>query len=296
MDADQPLHELLSNLPTTNLTTIALKGLDYVVPGQWENVTDLEQMIRKVTGEDDQALIQQIGARAIELYTDTSQGYQRAVKVFSLVDSVGTIAGAVTMTHQLGSKFKSLDFLANHTPKPDKAQAIDAGVKFAAELATFTLTNGLPGDSVKDFARAVAQYEKEDVMRLAAWLSFDCVLPLGPGFMSKIISEVQELTESALENHPRFAKFAQYLPGGVAEKKQTVLNNLEEQKGHLESFVNEKGITQDSLMDRVKGWIDASDAKLDFVSAVLDTMTNYFEHTGVQSVARRVVSRAYGEI
>jgi hypothetical protein len=295
MDADKPLHELLGELPTTNLTTIVLKGLDYVVPGQWENVTDLEQMIRKVTGEDDQALIQQIGERAITLYTDTSQGYQRAVQVFSLVDSVGTMAGAVTLTHQLGQRF-DWNLLKDHTPKPDTAQAIDAGIKFAAELVTFTLTNGMPGDSVADFARAVQQYEKEDVMRLAAWLSFDCVMPLGPGFFSKILGAINDFTEEQLANHPRFAKIAGYLPGGIAEQKATVLKNLEEQQGHLEGFVAEKGITQESLLERVKGWVDSSDATLDTIASLIDVGTNYFEHTGVQSVARRVVSRAYGEI
>lgn len=295
MDSDLPLHRLLEELPSTNLTTLVLRGLDYVVPGQWENVTNLEEMIKKVTGEEDQGIIQQVGERAITLYTDSSQGYQRAIQVFTLVDSVGTMAGAVTMTHQLGERF-NWDLLKDHTPKPDTAQAIDAGIKFAAELVTFTLTNGIPGDSVGDFARAVQQYEKEDVMRLAAWLAFDCVLPLGPGFFSKILGALNDFTEDQLANHPRFAKIAGYLPGGIGEQKALVIRNLEEQQGHLEGFVNEKGITQESLLERVKGWVDASDAKLDLVSSMIDVMTDYFEHTGVQSVARRVVSRAYGEI
>jgi hypothetical protein len=295
VDSDLPLHRLLEELPSTNLTTLVLRGLDYVVPGQWENVTNLEEMIKKVTGEEDQGIIQQVGERAITLYTDSSQGYQRAIQVFTLVDSVGTMAGAVTMTHQLGERF-NWDLLKDHTPKPDTAQAIDAGIKFAAELVTFTLTNGIPGDSVGDFARAVQQYEKEDVMRLAAWLAFDCVLPLGPGFFSKILGALNDFTEDQLANHPRFAKIAGYLPGGIGEQKALVIRNLEEQQGHLEGFVNEKGITQESLLERVKGWVDASDAKLDLVSSMIDVMTDYFEHTGVQSVARRVVSRAYGEI
>ena len=295
MDADKPLHELLSELPTTNLTTLALKGLDYVVPGQWENVRDLEQMVKKVTGEDDQALVQKIGERAIVLYTDKSQGYQRAVKVFSLVDSVGTMTGVVTLTHQLGEKF-DWGLLKNHTPKPDTVQAIDAGIRFAAELVTFTLTNGMPGDSVADFARAVKQYEKEDVMRLAAWLAFDCVLPLGPGFFSKILGALDGFTEKELASHPRFAQIAAHLPGGIGEQKATVVKNLQDQQAHLEGFVKDKGLTQESLLERVKGWVDSKDSTLDTIAGLLDVGTNYFEHTGIQSVARRVVSRAYGEI
>ncbi|GAC1584595.1 MAG: hypothetical protein NVS3B20_14470 [Polyangiales bacterium] len=295
MDARKPINDLLNDLPTTNLTTLALKGLDYVVPGHWENVRDLEQMVRLVTGEDDQALIQRIGERAIVLYTDSTQGYQRAVRVFSLVDSVGTMAGVVTLSHQLGQKF-NLSLLKNHTPKPETAQAIDAGVKFAAELVTFTLTNGIPGDSVSDFARAVQQYEKEDVMRLAAFLAFDCVLPLGSEFFSKIFGAIDGLSEEEFANHPRFAKIVEHLPGGIAEQKATVLKNLQEQQAHLEGFVTEKGLTQESLLERVKGWVDSREATLETIAALLDVGTNYFEHTGVQSVARRVVSRAFGEI
>ena len=295
MNADLPLNRLLSELPSTNLTTLALKGLDYVVPGQWENVRDLEQMVRKVTGEDDQALIQKIGERAIVLYMDPSQGYQRAVKVFSLVDTVGTMTGVVSLGHQLGDKF-NWGLLKDHTPKPETAQAIDAGVKFAAELVTFTLTNGLPGDSVADFARAVKVSEKEDIMRLAAWLAFDCVLPLGPTFFSKILGAIDGLSERELAAHPRFAQIAAHLPGGIGDQKATVLKNLQEQQSHLEGFVSEKGLTQESLLGKVKDWVDSKDATLETIASLLDVGTSYFEHTGVQSVARRVVSRAYGEI
>ena len=55
-------------------------------------------------------------------------------------------------------------------------------------------------------------------------------------------------------------------------------------------------MSREGLLDRIKGYVDVADAKLDTVAAVLDITTNYFEHTGIQSVARRLVSRAYGEI
>ena len=38
------------------------------------------------------------------------------------------------------------------------------------------------------------------------------------------------------------------------------------------------------------------EGKLDYVAAALDATTSVFEHTGVQTVARRVVTRAYGEV
>ena len=41
-------------------------------------------------------------------------------------------------------------------------------------------------------------------------------------------------------------------------------------------------------------WV--ADDKLDTIAAALDLTTSPFEHTGIQSVARRVISRAYGEL
>ncbi|WP_394822997.1 hypothetical protein [Pendulispora albinea] len=292
----KPLHELLQELPTTNVTTTVLKALDYLVPGEWQNITSIEEMIKSVTGEDDQALVQQIGDRAIMLYNDSAQGYQRAVSIYQLVDHVGAAAGAASLGHKLGESFKILGFLEKITPKPDTAQAIDAAVKFVAEMAAFCYSSGIPGDSVGDFAASLVNAAKEDAIRFAAWISFDCVIPLGPDFMSTLLGKVSELSEGELGQNSRFSKIAEYLPGGISEKKALVTSTLEASRGQIERFVADKGISRESLIDRIKGYVDVAEAKLDTVAAVLDITTNYFEHTGIQSVSRRLVSRAYGEI
>ncbi|WP_394836783.1 hypothetical protein LVJ94_07730 [Pendulispora rubella] len=292
----KPLHELLQELPTTNVTTTVLKGLDYLVPGQWQNITSIEEMIKSVTGEEDQELVQKIGERAIMLYNDSGQGYQRAVDIYQLVDHVGAAAGAASLTHALGESFQILSFLDKITPKPDTAQAIDASVKFVAEMAAFCYSSGLPGDSVGDFAASLANAAKEDAIRFAAWIAFDCIIPLGPDFMSTLLGKVSEISEGQLGENSRFAKIAEYLPGGLGEKKALVSSTLESSREHIDRFVSEKGMSREGLLDRIKGYVDVADAKLDTVAAVLDITTNYFEHTGIQSVARRLVSRAYGEI
>jgi hypothetical protein len=189
-----------------------------------------------------------------------------------------------------------VSFLDKVTPKPDTAQAIDAGVKLVADMAAFCYSNGLPGDSVGDFASSLANAAKEDAIRFAAWLAFDCIVPLGPDFMSFILGQVSSLSEAHLGEHSRFSKIASYLPGGIGEQKALITNNLESARGTIEKFVGDKGLTRETILERIKGHIDVSDARLDTIAAVLDITTNYFEHTGVQSVARRVVSRAYGEI
>ena len=294
--SEKPLHQLLGDLDGTSITTTLLHGLDWVVPGEWENITSLEAMIKSVTGEDDQAIIQKVGERAVMLYNDTNQGYQRAVNIYELVDHVGTGAGIAALANKLGESVKIASFLDKVTPKPDTAQAIDAGVKLVADMAAFCYSNGLPGDGVGDFASAIANAAKEDAIRLAAWLAFDCIVPLGPDFLSVILDKVNSLSEAHLGENSRFSKIAGYLPGGIGEKKALITKNLETSRGTIEKFVGDKGLTRETILERIKGHIDVTDARLDTVAAVLDITTNYFEHTGVQSVARRVVSRAYGEI
>ena len=283
------IHTLLEGLPQTSLTTRLIGLLDRVVPGEWQNVTKFEQMIKLVTGEEDQAIIQQVGERAIALYQDGQQGYQRAVQVFQLVDNAQGLAGFAALASKVS-------FLEKITPKADTAQAVDAGVKLVAELTTFCLVNGIPGDSVGEFASSLLAAEKEDRVRLAAWIAFDGLLPLGANFLGRILDGVKSLSAGQLGEQGRFARIARFLPGGLDEKKRLLEQSLDSVSGGIQRFVDEKGLTQASLLDRVREQVKVADGRLDLIAAVLDMATNTFEHTGIQSVARRIVSRAYGEL
>lgn len=296
MSDSTPIFQVLESLPQGGLTVTLLRGFDYLVPGEWENITSFEGMVRSVSGEDDQSLIQTIGERALVLYQDPGQGYQRAVWLYQTIDSLSKVAGAAAAAQKLGDRFAVLHFLTNVTPKADTTQAVDAGVKFAGELAAFCLCNGIPGDSVGDFAKSLAQYGKEDIMRVACWLAFDCILPLGPDFLDKIVGGLQSVSSGALGEHSMFRKIAAYLPGSVDEQRDTVARNIVESGSFLTNFVNSRGITQQSVLERVRGIIDVTDDKLDYAAAAIDMTTNYFEHTGIQTVSRRLISRAYGEI
>jgi len=91
-----------------------LRSLDFVAPGQWQNVVGFENTIRTVTGETDESLIQQIGERAIYLYNDRSQGYQRAMWLYQTVDS--TDAASVQLPWLTKSvKNWLLGFKPNHS-------------------------------------------------------------------------------------------------------------------------------------------------------------------------------------
>ena len=54
------IFELVDQLPKDNMTVKALRALDFVVPGEWNNLVGFENTIRTVTGETDEELIQQI--------------------------------------------------------------------------------------------------------------------------------------------------------------------------------------------------------------------------------------------
>ena len=291
----ESLYTVLEALPQTSLTTHILDALDTFVPGEWRNITVFEEMVKDVTGESDEAIIQQVGERAMQLFADESTGYQRAISVFEGIDSASTVAGVAALASMAGQRFEILSFLSDVTPKPDTTQAIDAGVKLAGELVAFTLTNGLPGDSVSDFAAALVNYGKEEKIRLASWLAIDCVLPLGPDFILKILEALDGPLESLQESRA-FQFVSAHLPGGLGEQRDTIKKNLEESRGHLEGMVASHGISQESVLAKVREYIAIADDKLDVAAAALDLATNTFEHTGTQTVVRRVVSRAYGEI
>ena len=296
-DSDKPIHLLLEALPSSSTTTRLLQLLDYVVPGEWQNITNFEQMVKHVTGEEDQGLVQQVGERAIKLYNDPNNGYQRAVWIYQMLDDTAGIAGMAALADKLSGSFDFLSFLKSVTPKADTVQITDAAVKLVGELCAFCYANGLPGDSVGDFAAAFGNAQKEDAMRLAAFLAFDCVLPLGPDFLAKLSTGIQGLSDGALGGNGRFAKVASYLPSAdLFGAKKLIVDNFGATKDVLAAFTAKRGIEQGSVFGRLQALLGAADQKLDYVAAGIDLVSNHFEHTGIQSVARRVISRAYGEI
>lgn len=295
--SETPIYKAIEELPTSGLTVRTLQVLDFIVPGQWKNITSFEQLIKEETGEDDEAYIQQIGERAIELYNDTTQHYQKAMRVFRLVDDVDKITGAAALAAQVGERFSFLSFLDKITPKDEKTQALDAALKLVAEVSTFCLINGIPGDSVADFVKAVVSYEKEDAIRFAAWVTIDGVLPLGPNFMDLIADKLQQTNEQELSSNSMFSKISAYLPGAsFLDKKNFIIATITQLKSTVTNFITSKGITQDAIAGKLKGFVEISDKRMDLLAAALDMSTSYFEHTGTQSVARQLIRRAYGEV
>lgn len=293
----KPIFELVNELPTKNITTMALRSLDFVIPGQWNNLVGFENTIRTVTGETDEALIQQIGDRAVYLYNDRSQGYQRAMWLYQTVDKTDYALGAAALANKVGEKIPLMGFLNRLTPKADKAQTIDLSLKLVVEVVAFCQINGIPGDSIGDFVGSLGDYSGENLMRMAALVCFDGLIPLGPDFIKQAQSTLSGLKPSDLEQNQTFGSIKDSIPGNDSGGKLNFIGrSFDSVKGWMSNFVTSKALTPEKVANNLHGFIDVADNKLDYLGAFLDVSTNYYEHTGTQTLARRLIERAVAEI
>ena len=290
------IYEKVDKLPKGGLTVMALNSLDKFVPGQWENLVGFDHTIKQVTGETDAAMVQAIGERAIALFNDKSQGYQRALWMYESVDSASGLLGAAAMANRIGQD-TFLGFLKHISPKPEKAQTVDLVVKLVTEVVAFCHINGIPGDSLGDFLSALGDYGGESLMRMAALVSFDGVIPLGADFSGKALNLIKGMGPSDLDNNPTFKGVKEEIPGSNAKGKLSFMTeSFESTKGWMDKFVSDKGITQSNVVDNLSGFVEGSKSKLDYLGAFLDVSVKYYEHTGVQTLARRLIERSVAEL
>jgi hypothetical protein len=62
------------------------------------------------------------------------------------------------------------------------------------------------------------------------------------------------------------------------------------------AFVMSRQLTPQKVLQNLQKYVELSEDKLDTVAAFLDMTTNYYEHTGTQTLARRLIERAFAEI
>ena len=60
----------------------------------------------------------------------------------------------------------------------------------------------------------------------------------------------------------------------------------------MADFTTQHALTPTKVLGGLKGFLDVADDRLDYVAAFIDLTTNYFEHTGIQSVAREAHRRS----
>ncbi len=296
-DKPASIVEAVNELPESGVTIYALKALDFVVPDEWNNTTDFDTLMREVTGEDDDEFLEEIKAKAEELYADEEEGYQTAIKIFKMVDTADMALGAAAMADKLADSVGFLSFMKDLTPKADTVQSIDLAIKITAELLAFTKINGIPGDSFGDFVGALGNYAGESKMRMAGIVAFDGVLPLGPDFAELVMDKLQSVSIDKVEDNSVFQKMSEYIPGiGAAEKLGFIKEAFGHTKGWISDFQSENNINSEKIINSLSEYISLADTKLDYVAAFLDASTNYFEHTGTQTVASRLIERAVNEV
>jgi len=291
------IFELVDNLPQNNITTMVLKSLDFVIPGQWQNVTNFEEMIKEVSGETDEQIVQKIGDRAVWLFNDKTQGYQNALWLYQTVDKADYALGAAALANKVGSKIGLLSFLNRLTPNNEKAQALDLAIKLVVEVVAFCQINGLPGDSIGDFVKALKEYEADALMRMTALVCLDGLVPFGADFLLKVGATISNLSTHELSNNAVFSSVSRFIPGGnPAGQLQFIGDSFSAVQSWMSGFVSSHNVTQSAIVKNLHSFVEFSEDQLDYVAAFLDMSTNYFEHTGTQSIAKSLISRAMMEI
>lgn len=291
------IFELVDELPTSGLTISVLNTLDFIAPGEWQNTVGFVNTIKTVTGEDDEDLIQQIGERAIYLFNDKSQGYQTALWLYQTVDRTDKALGAAALANKVGATIPLLGFLNSVTPKPDTAQTIDLTLKLVVELVAFCQINGIPGDSIGDFVAALGEYGGESLIRLVALIAVDGLIPLGPNFVNKALSFLDTTTPQEFEQNSTFQSIKNVIPGdSPAGKLDFIGESFDSVKGWINDIVASNNLTPQKIVTNLQGFVEIADDKLDYLAAFLDVATNYYEHTGTQTLARRLIERAVAEI
>lgn len=293
----KPIFKIVDDLPAKNMTTRILGALDWVVPGEWKNLVGFENTIQAVTGETDQKQIQKIGERAIALYNDKKQGYQTAVWLYETIDTTQGLSGAASLINKIGENVSFLHFLTRLTPKADTTQTIDLTMKLAVEILAFTKINGIPGDGMADFIKSLSDYRHEALMRMAALVCLDGMIPLGPDFLSKAMSVLDSTGVSGIEKNNKFKAVSELIPGvNPAEQVGYLKRGLTGVQDWVGKFIAQRDLSVDKIVGNLKQHVDGIEGKLDYVAAFLDMTCNYYEHTGTQTVARSLISRAAGEV
>lgn len=289
--------ELVDNLPSSGVTVMMLKSLDFVVPGEWNNFTSFDNTIQAVTGETGRKKVEKIRDRAIALYADPSEPYQATLRLYQLADSADTALGATAMANKIGENIGFLSFLNRLTPKADTAQTIDLCLKIVVELIAFCKLNKISIDNIGSFANSLSHYQDESVMRMAALVCIDGLIPLGPDFVRVAQNTITGLNASTLQQNSTFKNISNLIPGGSSsDKLKFVTATFASAQGWMNNLVVSRGLTPQLVLGNLKQYIDVTDDKLDYVAAFLDMTTNYYEHTGIQTVARRLIERSYAEI
>ena len=168
-------------------------------------------------------------------------------------------------------------------------------MKIAVEAIAFCKLNGIPQPKPQQFATALTEnYQGAGFMRMVALVCIDGILPLGPDFVGKIHEIITGIDARVISQNSVFLGIQDKLPGNTTSDRMGFLKQcFAAVEDWMKGFVEKTGITPPIISDRLGQFVQIADDNLDFVAAVLDQTTNYYEHTGIQSVSKRLILDAY---
>ena len=284
--------EIVDSLPTDNITVKVLKTISTLVPGKWENLVGFDNTITAITGATAPQEIGKIRDRAVALYDDKKQGYQTAIWLYRTVDNTDKAIAAAAIADKLGDKFRFIPFLDKITPKADSLQSVDLRIKLVAELIIFSKLNNLSLNPVQFASSLKDNYQNEALLRMVALVCIDGVLPLGVNFVDKVKTDLEN--RDNLKANPAYEAVGDLIP--VDNKEKFIDQSFNAAGDWMDNLSKKLGVTPETLSKKLGGFIEMADGKLDYLAAFLDGSTNYFEHTGVQTVARKLITQAQVEI
>ncbi|MEM1245880.1 MAG: hypothetical protein AAGK22_05885 [Acidobacteriota bacterium] len=291
-----PVADALDALPQRGLTPRLLKGLDLVAPGEWTNPTSFDRLVREVSGETSKRRLATIRQTADRIDADPKEDYRRALWVFQTVDRVDKAIATAAVANKLGEKLRMLRFLKRLTPKSDTAQSVDLVMKLGAEAVAFGVLHGLPKDGVVDFGRRLTGYGGENLLRIGAVLAIDGALPLGNEFWDVARTRLASSKVTAFRQNAVYRRLKDLLPGRTESARLDALREMyDSSTDWISEFASSRGLSRDGVLGRVSRFVSLNDSKLDYVSAFIDASTNYFAHTGTQTVALQLIEEAIEE-
>jgi hypothetical protein len=100
-----------------------------------------------------------------------------------------------------------------------------------------------------------------------------------------------------LNQNQTFQSIKNTIPGSNdAGKLNFIGESFDSVKGWMSGLVNSHNLTPQKVIGNLQSFTQIADDKLDYLAAFLDVATNYYEHTGTQTLARRLIERAVAEI
>ena len=288
----------LRQLSSGGMTVTLMKALDFVIPGDYNNSTQMNEMVRFVANNPGAVRATAISKRAEELFA-ADEGAKRAINLYKLTDKADKAVAAAALANKVGSRFKVLSFLTKFTPKADTVQTIDLCLKMTVEALSYLSLHGMSVQGIRDWAKMITQpdtYSNESALRIAAIIGFDGLIPLGPDFLGKVTDTISG-DSVAWKDNALFNQVSGFIPGGGVEEKVGFIQNIvSTASAPVEAFISKTGMTREKMVDSVKTFTDVSDDALDYVAAFIDASTSYMTQTGVQTVARHFTQKAMKEV